>query len=78
MLSEEHYLRSLVRDFIRNKIVSLKVTLLAFRLLNNRIPTKDNLVRHDFGNLNSLMCNSDWEKDESTQHLFFDCPILGD
>jgi len=33
-------------DIILNKIVSLKVSLFAWRSLRNQIPTKDNLVRH--------------------------------
>lgn len=46
--------------------------------MNNETPTKDNLVHPGFGNLNSLLCVCDRGKEESTQHLFFDCSIFGD
>jgi hypothetical protein len=39
---------------IWNKIAPLKVSLFAWRLLNNRLPTKDNLFRRGMTHLDSI------------------------
>lgn len=61
---------------IWNKLAPLKVVGHAWRLLWNRLPTKDNLVRrkilqqHD--DTRCVFCSS---KEENARHVFFECSI---
>lgn len=65
-----------VSDLIWHRQVPLKVSILAWRLLRNRLPTKANLVTcgmisHD-AQLRVARCG----EVETTQHLFVSCPIF--
>ncbi|XP_058752766.1 uncharacterized protein LOC131625944 [Vicia villosa] len=58
-----------------DNLVPLKVAALVWRLLQNKIPSKDNLIKR--GSLSeshsggSVLCGMA----ESASHLFFDCPL---
>jgi hypothetical protein len=50
---------------------SLKVSLFAWRLLNNRLPIKDNLLRQGMTRLDSILCECGCGDTETSNHLFF-------
>jgi hypothetical protein len=47
-------------DLIWHKQVPLKASVLAWRLLRNRLPTRDNLVRHHIIAQNAHFCMTLW------------------
>jgi len=55
------------------KEVSLKVSLFAWRLLHNRITTKDNLPRPHVLTINDHLCTGRCGCIEDTYHLFVSC-----
>ncbi|GAU19884.1 hypothetical protein TSUD_171100 [Trifolium subterraneum] len=63
-------------DLIWHKQVPVKVSLLAWRLLPNRLPTKDNLTTHNIIPQDSQMCVTVCGGLETTHHLFLSCPIF--
>jgi hypothetical protein len=54
-----------ILDFAWNNSVSLKVSLFAWRVLSNRIPTKDNLFRCRIFPHNSCLCLNDYSVEKS-------------
>jgi hypothetical protein len=60
-------------DVTWNTIAPLKVSLFAWRLLNNRLPTKDNLIRRGMTHLDSILCTSGCGVAETSNHLFLGC-----
>ena len=66
---EDHHLDT-VLDIIWHKQVPLNVSICAWCLLQNRLPTKDNLVRRDIISLDYHHCISGCGQIESSQHLF--------
>jgi len=61
-----------------HKHVSLKVSILAWRLLRNRFPTKSNLAVRGIMVQDAHLCVSGCGEVETTQHLFVSCPIFRD
>jgi hypothetical protein len=61
---------------IWHKQVPLKATILTWRLLRNRLPTKDNLVRQHIITHESSNCVSGYGGVETSQHLFLSCPVF--
>ncbi|GAU46442.1 hypothetical protein TSUD_402090 [Trifolium subterraneum] len=57
--------------------VPLKVSILAWRLLCNRLPTKANLVIRGILSSEAHFCVSGCGAAESTQHLFISCSTFG-
>jgi len=53
-----------------NKIVSLKVLLLVWKMLLNRLPTKDNLIHHEIIPHTSYICSSGCDQTENADNLF--------
>jgi len=66
-----------ITNIVWNKFASLKVSLFAWRLLRNHIPSKDNWIQR--GNIltNSNMCSSDCGTKESVNHLFLGWDFFG-
>jgi len=58
--------------------VPLKVYILAWRLLRNRLPTKTNLTARGIMVHDALLCVSGCREVETVQHLFVSCPIFRD
>jgi hypothetical protein len=56
--------------------VPLKVTVFAWRLLRERLPTKDNLLRCSILHHDNQLCVGGCGMEETTYNLFFSCPIL--
>ncbi|GAU22999.1 hypothetical protein TSUD_98280 [Trifolium subterraneum] len=63
-------------DLIWHKQVPSKVSVLAWRLLRNRLPTKDNLVRRHIITPDAHFCVTGCGEVETAQHLFLSCPIF--
>jgi len=64
--------RSLYVD-VWHKQAPLKVSLFAWRLFRNTLPTKDNLVRRHVLHLADNVCVGGCGSQETANHLFFDC-----
>ncbi|GAU34816.1 hypothetical protein TSUD_394420 [Trifolium subterraneum] len=64
-------------DLIWHPQVPLKVSILAWRLLRDRLPTKANLVTRDILSSEAHFCVSGCRMVESAQHLFLSCSTFG-
>lgn len=64
-------------DIVWIKAILLKVSLFASRLLQNRLPTKDNLIHHECIQANSCFCVNGCGKEENTNHLFMGYDLFG-
>ncbi|KAL5129832.1 putative ribonuclease H protein [Glycine soja] len=53
--------------------IPAKASIFAWRLIRDRLPTKDNLRRRQI-QMNDTMCPFCRSKEEKASHLFFDCP----
>ena len=60
-----------------HKQVPLKVSILAWRLLRDRLPTKNNLLRRDILHNATILCVAGCGNDESTSHLFLHSDSFG-
>jgi hypothetical protein len=59
-----------------HKNIPSKVSLFVWRLLRNRLPTKDNLARRNILHSNDqLACVADCGDAETAQHIFLSCAI---
>ncbi|GAU33365.1 hypothetical protein TSUD_364900 [Trifolium subterraneum] len=63
-------------DLIWHKQVPLKVSVAACRLLRNRLPSKDNLVRRHIISQGAHLCMAGYGAPETAQHLFLLCPVF--
>jgi hypothetical protein len=68
--------RSLVDD-VWHKHIPSKVSVLVWRLLRNRLPTKDNLVHRGVLLSTNAACVGGCGDSESATHLFLHCNIFG-
>jgi hypothetical protein len=59
------------------KEVPLKVNIFAWRLLRNRLPTTDNLIKRKVLQLNSTSCSGGCGSQEDIDHLFLTCEFYG-
>jgi len=66
-----------LNDLVWHKQVPLKVSIFAWRLLRDRLPTKLNLVRRGLLNGEAASCIAGCGHDESTTHLFLHCDTFG-
>jgi len=64
-------------SFLWHKDVPLKVVLFVWRLFRDRLPTKDNLLRHGVIDHTSKLCVSSCGFLESSNHLFIHCNFFG-
>ena len=62
---------------IWHKDVPLKVVLFAWRLIRDRLPTKDNLLRRGVIHFDSRLCGAGCGTNETSYHLFLHCNFLG-
>ncbi|MCI24067.1 70 kDa peptidyl-prolyl isomerase, partial [Trifolium medium] len=63
-------------DLIWHRQVPLKVSILAWRLLRDRLPTKTNLVTRGIISADARYCVSGCSDAESTHHLFLTCSFF--
>jgi hypothetical protein len=64
-------------NLVWHKQVPLKVSIVAWRLLKDRLPTKINLRRRGIAQVLDNQCVSGCGQAESTSHLFLHCPVFG-
>ena len=69
--------RSQVDDVWLKQIPS-KVSLLVWRLLRNRLPTKDNLAQRGVLASTDMACSAGFDTTETVTHLFLHCTISSD
>lgn len=67
-----------VSGLIWHRHVPLKVSILVWRLLRSRLPTKANLVAQGILAPDAQLCVVGCGVVETAQHLFVSCPIFGD
>ena len=60
-----------------HKDVPLKVVMFIWRLFCDRLPTKNNLIRHDILNNDSCLCDGRCGYLETLNHLFLHCSTFG-
>jgi len=65
------------RDLVWHKQVPLKVSIVAWCLLQDRLPTKSNLHRRDIILVEGDTCVSGCSQAESASHLFIHCDVFG-
>lgn len=58
-----------------NKLVPLKVTTFVWKLMWNRVPTKDNLIKRGTLRDTQSICPACSQMEESANHLFFECDV---
>jgi hypothetical protein len=63
-------------NLLWHKQIPLKVSVLAWRLLRNRLPTRDNLVRRHIITPDSQLCVTGCGGVETTHHLFLSCSVF--
>jgi len=64
-------------DLIWHKQVPLKVSILAWRLLRDRLPTKSNLLRRGILQADATICVAGCGHDEPASYLFIHCDVFG-
>jgi len=67
-----------ISDLIWHRHIPLKVSILAWRLLHNRLPTKANLMARGILAQVAQLCVSGCGEVETSQHLYASCPIFGE
>ena len=77
LTSQVHHVVDAADNLIWHKHVPLKVSILAWRLLRNRLPTKENLLNRGIIPTDANLCVTGCGKAESAVHLFLHCDILG-
>ncbi|XP_024634718.1 uncharacterized protein [Medicago truncatula] len=73
LTSSDVPLRDPASSLIWHSQVPLKVSLFAWRLLRDRLPTKANLVQRRVLDSEASLCVSDCGMSETAQHLFLSC-----
>ena len=64
-------------DLIWHKHVPLKVSIFAWRLLGDRLPTKSNMVSRSILYTEASLCTTCCSHVDNLQHLFFSCSTFG-
>lgn len=59
-----------------HKYIPSKVSLLAWRILQNKVATEDNLSKRGVFSQNLTYCVVGFKGEESASHLFFECPVF--
>jgi len=76
LTSREAQCLNAILDLIWHKQVPLKVSILAWRLLRNRLPTKENSVMPGIIPHDSRFCVTRCEATKSAHHVFLSCPYF--
>jgi hypothetical protein len=77
LLTSRHVLEvEALTHLLWHKQVPLKVFVLAWRLLRNRLPTRDNLVQRHIITPDSQLCVTGCGGVEITLHPFFSCSVF--
>jgi len=76
LTSQKYHNLDASSDLIWRKQVLLKVSIFAWRLLRDRLPTKNNLVARGIISHEARLCVSGCGCVETTQHLFHSCNVF--
>ncbi|KAK2447954.1 hypothetical protein QL285_007262 [Trifolium repens] len=77
LTSQDSFPLGEVADLVWHRLVPLNVSILVWRLLHDRLPTKTNLVARGIISLEAHFCVSGCGSIESAQHLFLSCNTFG-
>jgi len=77
LTTQAHHIGDDIGDIVWHKQVPLKVSILAWRLLQDRLSTKTNLLNRDIIQPTTKYCVTECGNDETTLHMFFHCNIFG-
>ena len=75
--TQEHQPVCSIFDFIWHKHVSLKVSIFAWRLLRDRLPTKANLAKRGIITTIDRFCVAGCGHEDDVQHLFLSYSTFG-
>jgi hypothetical protein len=64
-------------ELIWHKQVPLKVSIFSWRLLRDRLPTRQNLANRGILAMDSRFCLAGCDQVEDVNHLFLSCPVFG-
>lgn len=62
-------------DTAWNRLVPLKVSVFVWRLLQNKLPTRDSLIKRGILDVSQNSCPFGCGKEENANHIFFECLI---
>jgi len=65
-----------VSNLLWHKDVPTKVSVFVWRLLQNKLPTKDNLVKRDVISVKDYFCAAGFSEMELSIHLFLHCNLF--
>ena len=77
LTTQDEPFRDETTDLVWHQQVPLKVSILAWRLLRDRLPTKRNLLRRGIIQPSANLCAVRCGNIESSLHLFIHCDIFG-
>lgn len=77
LTSQDSVTLGAAEDLLWHRQVPLKVSIFAWRLLRDRLPTKTNLVSHGILPPDLHFCASGCGGIETAQHLFLSCGVFG-
>jgi len=76
LTTQDHHVLDAAQNLIWHSQVSLKVSILAWRLLRERLPTKINLHIRGIITDADISCVARCRHDESVDHLFLHCDFF--
>lgn len=76
LTADDRHVMDTISKLIWHIHVLVKVSLLAWRLLRNRLPTKSNLLARGIISHEAQMCVAGCGEVETAQHLFVSCTIF--
>ena len=77
LTTQDHSGEASVSDLVWHKQVPLKVSVFAWRLLRDRLPTKTNLMARRVLTADMSLCVAGCNQPETAQHLFLQCDTFG-
>jgi len=75
LTAQDHLLNQQNLEVIWHKHVSLKVSIFAWRLLRDRLPTRQNLANRGIISMELRLCIAGCGQVEDLNHLFLSCPF---
>jgi hypothetical protein len=77
LTTQDHHVLDAAQNLIWHPQVPLKVSILAWRLLRDKLPTKINLLNRGIITVADISCVRGCGNDESVDHLFLHCNFFG-
>ena len=77
LTSQEQPLLQQNLELIWHKQVPLKVSIFVWRMLRDRLPTKENLANLGIISMKAWLCRAGCGQVEDLNHLFISCPYFG-